>query len=622
MNRVARSTIERLRHPGDLLTAARRDLGLLRRGVGMVIAVDPPLVRRLSLLILISGLIPVAQPWLTRAVVNALTAGDTQAAMLTGLALVAALTIPGWLEPLRDRLTTSHEERTIAAIETRVIGAGRDLADLNMVERPSFHDMHRRVPEAVSWITSAVWMVNDTFTGTITLVGILLSLGVLHPLIPVSLLLAGAVNQIVNQRFTRLEWQAIHDRAREGREMDYALRSVTQPTTAAEVRVFGLSEFFRARFMDRAEQAYGAVHRVRKRHFAAIMATSLLYLGAIAGAFWYVADRAAGGRFSPGDVAFYMAAIAQAQAATWAADRALMTLGTVSIRLRYLLPFLDDAGPRIAVPPAGEGLQPPAHWERGVTFDRVSFTYPETERAVLTDLSVQLPAGQVTALVGENGAGKSTLVKLLSRMYDPTEGEIRLDGEPYAAYDLAALRARLTVVYQDATRFGFTLADNIALANRDFTWADPEPGRARAATLGDTVGIDRIAATLTKGYDQMLTHWFEGGVELSGGQWQLVAFGRGLMRDDAALAILDEPSSALDAERERDQIAQIRAYAARHERAVLLISHRLSTVRWADQIVVMDDGHVVERGSHEELVTAGGAYADLFTMQASRYREE
>lgn len=501
MNRVARSTIERLRHPGTLLTAARRDLGLLRRGFAMVIAVDPPLVLRLSLLILVSGLVPVAQPWLTRAVVNALTAGDTGLAMLAGLALVAALTLPGWLEPLRDRLTTSHEERTIAAFETRVIGAGRDLVDLNVVERPSFHDMHRQVPEAVSWTTSIPFIANYALTGSISLIGLLLSLATLHPLIPLCLLVAGGVNQVVDERFRQREWKAIQDRAREGREMDYALRAVTQPATAAEVRVFGLSPFFRARYNDRVRRALATVHRTRTRHLGGALTASLLYLATVAGSFWYVADRAAAGRLTPGDVAFYIAAIAQAQGVAWTMSDGIARVGQIAVHLRHLLPFLDDAGPRIAVPAPGEGLSPPTRWGHGITFDRVSFTYPETERPVLTDLSLDLPAGAVTALVGENGAGKSTLVKLLSRMYDPTEGEITLDGTPYATYDLAALRARLTVVYQDATRFGFTLADNIALADRDFTWAEPEGGRARAAALGDTVGIDRIAATLTKGYD-------------------------------------------------------------------------------------------------------------------------
>lgn len=325
---------------------------------------------------------------------------------------------------------------------------------------------------------------------------------------------------------------------------------------------------------------------------------------------------------SAGDVALYINAVLQIQLLSEGAFRAFRQGFQTLLRLRVLFPFIDEAGPRIALSPADQAHDPPSTIAEGFSLRDVSFAYPESDRPVLKDLSLDLPAGTVTALVGENGAGKSTLVKLLGRMYDPTAGEITLDGLPLAVFDLAALRERLTAVFQDHATFSLTLADNIALADPAFTWTAPEPGRQRAEQIGERTGVDWIAEKLPDGYNTMLTPRFEGGTDLSGGQWQLVAFARGLMRDNAALAMLDEPSSALDPERERAQIERLRTFARAHRRAVLLISHRLSTVRWADRIAVLDGGHLTECGTHDDLLATGGAYARLFTMQASRYRDD
>ncbi|HEX2036786.1 MAG TPA: ATP-binding cassette domain-containing protein, partial [Chloroflexota bacterium] len=234
------------------------------------------------------------------------------------------------------------------------------------------------------------------------------------------------------------------------------------------------------------------------------------------------------------------------------------------------------------------------------------------------------------ALVGANGAGKSTLVKLLTRMYDPTAGQLLLDGQPLPAYDLHSLRRRIAVVYQDFARFSFTFGENVAVgavgiagtleaaggAAGDADWPGAEL-RRRVARAVQAAGAGEVLARLPRGYDTPLTRRFEGGVELSGGEWQTVALARGFVRD-AALIILDEPSSALDAAAEARLFQQFRALAA--GKTALLISHRLSTVRLADHILVLEGGRVVEAGSHAALLGGGGRYATLYRMQASRYR--
>jgi len=232
--------------------------------------------------------------------------------------------------------------------------------------------------------------------------------------------------------------------------------------------------------------------------------------------------------------------------------------------------------------------------------------------AVLQGVNARLPAGKVTALVGVNGAGKSTLVKLLTRMYDPTGGLILLDGPPLANYDLASLRSRMAVVYQDFARFALTLCENIAVGD-----IETEPDMQRVEQAARWSGADEVAANLPEGYATELTRRFEGGVELSGGEWQKVALARSFLRD-AALVILDEPTSALDADAEYQLFQHFRALIT--GKTGLLISHRLSTVRMADQILVLDGGRIVETGSHTELMARGGHYASLYEMQAGRYR--
>jgi ATP-binding cassette, subfamily B, bacterial len=248
-----------------------------------------------------------------------------------------------------------------------------------------------------------------------------------------------------------------------------------------------------------------------------------------------------------------------------------------------------------------------ACWE-GIELRDVHFRYPggSRDREVLQGMSARLPAGKVTALVGVNGAGKSTLVKLLTRMYDPVSGLIVLDGASLASYDLASLRGRMAVVYQDFAHFALTAGD-----------IESDPDFQRVEQAAHRSGADQVAAKLPQGYATELTRRFEGGVELSGGEWQKVALARSFLRE-AALVILDEPASALDAEAEYQLFQHFRELIT--GKTALLISHRLSTVRMADQILVLDGGRIVEAGSHANLMARGGHYASLYGMQAGRYR--
>jgi ATP-binding cassette, subfamily B, bacterial len=337
--------------------------------------------------------------------------------------------------------------------------------------------------------------------------------------------------------------------------------------------------------------------------------TALHVLGLVGG-FAYVAYQASQGALTAGDVALYLNAVIQFEAVMFFLPMGFGALFQLQLHAGHLFSFTDNAGAGIQVTPPMRAVEAPASFERGIALRGVGFTYPEGESPVLERIDLTLPAGQVTALVGQNGAGKSTLVKLLTRMYDPDTGQILLDGRPLNAYDLDSLRSRIGVVYQDYARFALTFADNIATG--DVTATDPDLHRAAALA-----GADDIAAELPNRWDTMLTRRFDGGVDLSGGQWQKIATARGFLRD-AAFIILDEPTAALDADAERALFDRFRQIMA--GRTALLISHRFSTVRMADHIAVLEDGHITETGTHNELVNARTRYAQLFEMQAGRYR--
>jgi ATP-binding cassette subfamily B protein len=278
--------------------------------------------------------------------------------------------------------------------------------------------------------------------------------------------------------------------------------------------------------------------------------------------------------------------------------------------------YLDDLfsffeiQPEITSPPNPRPFPKPIR--EGFVFEDVGFRYPGAERWAVRNLTLTLAAGEVLALVGENGAGKTTLVKLLSRLYDPDEGRILLDGHDLREYDLQELRANIGVIFQDFVRFHLTAADNIAVGR-----IDARGDRGRIAAAAAQSGADEVIAKLPGGYDQVIGKRFRTGIELSGGEWQKIAIARAYMRD-AQVLILDEPTAALDARSEFEVFQRFKELS--RGKTAVLISHRFSSVRMADRIMVLGDGMIEAVGTHEELLTRGGRYAELFELQAAGYR--
>ena len=589
-----------------------------RRGLALVMMAAPRIVVVYLAIVFVISLVPVLQVWLLRLVVDSLAVAaavvEGSASTVLALAVLYALTyvIPAGLEPIQQVLNVWLEDRAVGEMDRRLMDAGIRLTDLVQIERPPFQDQLRLVQDSIFFLPRLIDYLRMGLGTALTLGGMLLLLAGLHPLLPLLLAVLSLPHLFSEKRLQEIRYQSMVDRSRAAREMRYCARITTEPAAAKEIRVFGLGDFFLRRFRSRFATAYEEMRRVRLTHLRASTAFTALHALALAGGFWYVAVQARAGQLTLGDIALYIGVVIQTQALL---QNLVFWFGfqyEILLHMRGLFTFLDQAKPAISLPPPREGRQAPTELHQGIELRGIHFQYPEGTLPVLDDVSARLPNAAVTALVGANGAGKSTLVKLLTRMYDPDSGEIHVDGVPLALYDMPSLRGRIAVLYQDFNRFALTLRENIELGA-----VAPQEDGLQMEEAARWSGADGVAAGLPQGYDTPLTRRFRGGVDLSGGEWQKVALARTFVRD-AALVILDEPTAALDAEAEFRLFERFRQLVA--GKTALIISHRFSTVRMADHILVLEAGRITEAGSHDDLISLGGRYAELFEMQAGRYR--
>jgi ATP-binding cassette subfamily B protein len=393
------------------------------------------------------------------------------------------------------------------------------------------------------------------------------------------------------------------------RQMDYLRQVGGSKEAAKELKLFNLSKYLTDRFSALSQTIYEQnVSLNRRRLFWGGILAIVGQLGYY-GAYGYSIYRTIQGRYSVGDLTLITTAIMQAMANI---QQAFSTASGVADQALFLTDLLAFFEMKPRVESKANGLPAPKPIVRGFEFRNVSFAYPGTTRRVLSDFNFMLHPGERIALIGENGQGKTTIVKLITRLYDPTAGEILLDGVDLREYDLADLHAEIGVIFQDFMRYEMTARENIAVGRIEVPHAPEEIEYAADKSMASGV-----IAKLQGGYDQMLGRRFEGGVDLSGGEWQKLALARAYLRD-AQLLILDEPTAALDA---RSEAQVFERFAELTEgKMALLISHRFSTVRMADRIVVLEGGRLVEEGNHTQLMALGGRYAAMFEMQAASYR--
>jgi ATP-binding cassette subfamily B protein len=409
--------------------------------------------------------------------------------------------------------------------------------------------------------------------------------------------------------FNALSYSLNYERTPERRELDYVRQTGASVETAKEVKIFGLHGFLIERYRELAAGFFSANRAlaVRRAWWGSLL-TALGTFGYYV-AYAFIAWRTVRGDFSIGDLTFLAGSFRRLRNLL---ETLLAGFSTVAGQAMYLddLYSFFEIEPEIHSPE--HALPVPSPIRTGFVFDNVGFRYPGAERWAVRNLDFTLHAGEVMALVGENGAGKTTLVKLLARLYDPDEGRILLDGRDLRDYDLEALRGAVGVIFQDFVRYHLTAAENIAVGQ-----IDARDDRARILRAAELSLADEVIRKLPKGYDQVIGKRFKNGVDLSGGEWQKIAIARAYMRE-AELLILDEPTAALDARSEFEVFQRFKDLS--DGKTAVLISHRFSTVRMADRILVLKGGQVEEIGSHAELLASEGLYAELFNLQAEGYR--
>jgi len=400
-------------------------------------------------------------------------------------------------------------------------------------------------------------------------------------------------------------------RAPEGRRLNYLEWILTRDSHVKEVKLFGLGPLVLDRYRALFRKFFDEDRRLALRRMRAGLAFGVLSLAAFYGMYALMAARAARGAITLGDLTLYIAVFRQGQSAVQAVLGAVGGMYEDALFMSNLFDYLEirtgGEEPRVRPP-----RSPPRGRPQEIAFRNVSFRYPGKDEWALRDLSLTIAPGEKLGLVGENGAGKSTLVKLLLRLYDPTEGEIRYGGVDLRDMDPEDLRERIGAVFQDFVRYQFTAAENIGLGEPTHV-----EDRARIAEAARRGGATTVVEALPKGYDTVLGGWFEAGHELSSGQWQKLAVARAFMREGAEVLVLDEPTASIDAESEHELFQRFQALAA--DRTAIVISHRFSTVRIADRIAVLHGGRLEELGAHRELVARGGRYAHLFNLQAQGY---
>ncbi len=393
------------------------------------------------------------------------------------------------------------------------------------------------------------------------------------------------------------------------RRLDYLRTLASSKETAKEAKLFGLGPFFTSRFDTFSQQLLTEDISLARRKLAAGSVLSLISTACYYGCYGYVIYRTIAGALTVGDMEFLAGAIAGTSSNIQSIFSTFSGLADQALFLGDMVRFFS-IGPQIRTRP--NALKAPRPIVRGFEFRNVSFTYPGRVQAVFTDLNFRIEPGERVALIGENGQGKTTIVKLLVRLYEATGGTILLDGIPLQEYDLEDLWKEIGVIFQDFVHYEMTAAENIAAGRIDDLGNLPNLMAAAKKSRAH-----QLISSLPDGYEQILGRRFERGLDLSGGEWQKIALARAYLRD-AQLLILDEPTASLDAQAEHDVFSRFAELTA--DKMALLISHRFSTVRMADKILVLAKGGIVEEGSHSELISLGGRYSEMFEMQAANYR--
>jgi ATP-binding cassette subfamily B protein len=562
----------------------------------------------------LAAMLPIALLWVARLIIDDVVGlvsgkgGDVQSVwLLLGLEAILAILSDviargiGLIDSLLgDRFTN--------VVSLRMMEHAGKL-DLVSFEDPVFYDKLERARRQTTSRLGMLASIAGMFQQLITL--LTLSAGIIWyspwfiPLLALTLLPVF----LGETRFAMLSYSLLYRSTPERRQLDYLRLLGASSFSAKEVKIFGLDGFLTERARKLFDQFYDDNRRLALRRAGMGTLLNLLPTLGFYSAYAVILYRTVHGQLLIGDLTFLTAAFARSRGLM---EQIFTTFSSVAEQALFLEDLFDFFRTEPTIKSLPGALPAPRPIRSGYEFRGVSFAYPGSAKLVLDGISFRIEPGERIALIGENGAGKTTIVKLLARLYDPTEGQILLDGIDLREYDVEDLRREIGVIFQDYMRYDMSAGNNIGLgrveALTDLDRILAAAGKARA---------DSIVEKLPETYDQMLGRRFDGGMDLSAGQWQKIALARAYMRD-AQLLVLDEPTASLDARAEYEVFQQFALLT--RDRMAVLISHRFSTVRMADRILVLEAGRIIEQGSHEQLVDAGGRYSELFELQAAGYR--
>ena len=584
-----------------------------RRALDLVWSTSKPLTLVLAALTLFVGLLPAGAAYVGQLIVDAVLEASQRTgdpAPVLRLVALEALIVVLIAFAQRGIFIAQALLRTQLGQRVNVMILEKALTlDLTHFEDADFYDkLTRARREASSRPLSLVGKTFSLVQNTLSLVSFAALLAAFSPWAALILVLAGLPSFLAEAKFSGDAFRLFRWRAPETRMQYYYETAISTLDYAKEVKLYQLGPLFLRRYQQIFRDLYAEDRRLTLRRGLWSGLLGLVATGAFYGAYMWIAASAVRGSITLGEMTMYLLLFRQGQSAVSSILGAIGGMYEDNLYLSTLYEYLAQDVAR----PAGSALSGPDPSD-GIRFDHVSFAYPGAASPALKDVSFHLKPGQSLALVGENGSGKTTLIKLLTRLYTPTAGRITLDGRDLAEWDEAALRRRVGVVFQDFARYQLKVGENIGAGD-----IDRFEDRERWADSARKGMADEFIAGMPKGYDTQLGRLFKEGRELSGGQWQKIALSRAFMREGADVIVLDEPTAAMDAEAEAQVFEHVRALS--RERMVILISHRFSTVRAADHIIVLHGGEILEAGDHDGLMRRGGRYERLFSIQAQGYR--
>ncbi|MBD2676912.1 MULTISPECIES: ATP-binding cassette domain-containing protein [Nostoc] len=589
------------------------------RAISLVWTTSRSLTIFLASLTLVAGILPAAISYISKLIVDAVVfasqvSSDSNgsvniypALLYVGLEAIAVILLAG---SQRGITICQSLLRALLGQRVNVLILEKALTlDLRQFEDSEFYDKLTNARREAS--VRPLSLVNRTF-GLVQNALSLFTYGILLVNFSVwavlMLILAAIPVFIAETKFAGEAFRLFSWRASETRQQHYLENLLAREDFVTEVKLYQLGQMLLGRYRNLFEQLYGEDRDLTLRRGLWGYLLSLVSTGAFYVAYAWIVLETVQGKISLGDMTMYLTVFRQGQSTF---SNALTSIGGMyedNLYLSNLYDFLEEKVPK-SWGKATVGLNP----QDGIRFENVSFTYPGSSKPALRNISLHLKPREKLAIVGENGSGKTTLIKLLTRLYTPDSGRIFLDGLDLQEWDVDVLRRRIGVIFQNFVRYQFTVGENIGVGDVE---------HLENETLWETAAQKGMAQSfidqLPQSFQTQLGRWFKGGQELSGGQWQKIALSRAFMRSQADILVLDEPTSAIDAQAEFEIFNHFRAIT--QNQMVLLISHRFSTVRMADKILVIENGEVIEQGTHEELLQLGGRYAKLFLLQAAGYQ--